>query len=399
MLKLLEKNSELESRLADIRMLVLGAGIYHVSLLKEFRALKIITIAASYLPNDPGLQFADKGLNISSTSIDDLAEIIRYEGITHIITIASDANTFSQATLNRNFNFNGLMPFQVEAVSYKPNFFILLNKLQLPCPETETFYLSERKVETLLINNPSLIFKPSRGSGSNGIFRNLNELPKNRIGESYLSQRFLEGTDISGQAILENGKVTFIAFSEKWAVNGYVPFVHWISPPLYHKIGIEVSREIECISEAIEFKSGTISLDIRLCEEIPYIIDYSLRLSGNMLIEAINLAFNINLFRYHILQTLNLPRRLDSSISDKKIAAIIFGTGKVRKDLDLVKSKIEHLLFHSKIIINQLVWDNLSESTIFTDSRHRIGHALVSFENQEDMENIVNQIKEILELE
>ena len=91
-----------------MKLLVLGASVYHVSLFKKLKVMGIPFVAVSYFEKDAGIQHVDDFLNVSTTDIHRLESIINEQKITHVITTASDANTFSQALLNEKFGFPGV---------------------------------------------------------------------------------------------------------------------------------------------------------------------------------------------------------------------------------------------------------------------------------------------------
>ena len=384
----------------NTKILVLGGGVYHISLVKAIREMNLNCIAVSYFAHDPALQYANASFNISSTDIGALSELINTQKVTHIITTASEINTFTQAELNQNFGFNGVFTSMVKAVSHKPELVSLLYSLKLPTPKTDIIDLSKQQAATYLKYSNQLIFKPARGSGSVGVFRELEDYPTEKSGELYLVQDYIEGEDISGQAVIEDGKVCFIAFSKKWGVREYVPFVHWISDEIRIEYGDDISAQINAVNNKIGFKTGTISFDVRLGDEA-YLIDYSLRLSGNMLIEAMNEAYDIDMFQHHIRQVLDLPRSLKADYSnDKQVIAIILGTASASSELSILRQKIEQLIdAYPSVNVHQLYWDDLQVSEPFLNSRNRIGHALLSAQKKEELEELALKIKHVLGFE
>jgi predicted ATP-grasp superfamily ATP-dependent carboligase len=382
-----------------MKVLVLGASVYHVSLFKKLKELEIPFVAVSYLDKDPGVRYADEFLNVSTTDIYRLESIINEQKITHVITTASDANTFSQALLNEKFEFPGVMLNQINAVSHKPNLVNLINHLGLPSPHTEVINLSKGIAEFWLNKTKEYILKPARGSGSVGVFKKIEDFPVEKDGELYLVQEYISGGDISGQAVVENGKIVFVAFSKKWAINEYVPFVHWVSNDLKESISGEVSDQLDSINSKVGFTRGTISFDLRLGEK-PYIIDLSYRLSGNLLIEAFNLAYNINLYEHHVLQILDGSRVLKPVYIEKQVIAIILGTSNRNTSFENLKVQVENILSeYSDVNIHEIVWDEIDEIQPFINSRNRLGHVLISGENVLRLQDLATNIKTICELE
>lgn len=376
-------------------ILVLGGGVYHIPLVKKAVELGHKTLAVSFLENDPALKYASASIAISSTDVAALSTLIQSENIDAVITTASDWNTFSQAELNKRFGFIGVQPEQVKAVSEKERFNLLLEKLLLPNPETNEVILSPTVFNDFKRKGKH-IFKPEKGSGSADVFTTEAIFPAHLNGQSFLAQTFIEGLEFGGQAIIEKGEVIFVALSRKELINEVVPFAHVIGLPEMDGFTENVKAQLQKIVTEIDFISGTINFDIRENERELYIIDLSLRLSGNGLIEAINESYGINLFDYHIRQVLDEPRFLEFQLKKKIAVSIVLGTAKAEVNLAEIREKITFYLNQTKVEISELVWDDIRESEPFTKSKNRIGHAIFIADSEVELNQLLLKIKTLL---
>lgn len=376
-------------------VLILGAGVYHIPLVQRIQKLGHKAWATSYLTNDPALALADVGKNISSTQLEALEACIEEDKIDAILTTASDWNTFSQAELNARFGFKGVRPLQVNTVSEKFGFNLLLKKLALPHVSTQEVVLSAPLFE----NYKKLgkhIFKPLKGSGSADVFTTDNVFPKTLEGQRFLAQEYIKGQELGAQALVENGKVIFLALSKKYLVNEVVPLAHVVGTQEVEKYKADVTRQLNMIVNAIDFDCGTINLDIRVNNEVAYIIDLSLRLSGNGLIEAINTCYEVDLFTYHVKQILDEKRSVSVSSCPQFTSSIVYGTVSFLGDLIQLRKKVESQLANAPIEVRDLIWDNVNQSQRFTKSKNRIGHVVLTARSEEVINQVILETKQIL---
>ena len=72
------------------KILILGAGIYQVPLIKKAKEMGLYTIVASIPGNYPGFSYADKVVYENTTSADAILKIAREEKIDGICTTGTD---------------------------------------------------------------------------------------------------------------------------------------------------------------------------------------------------------------------------------------------------------------------------------------------------------------------
>jgi predicted ATP-grasp superfamily ATP-dependent carboligase len=376
-------------------VLVLGAGIYAVPLIKALRRLNRWVVASSYDANEPGFQFAHQKLLVSTTDVPQLKQLILSHEIEAIFTTASDWNTFSQAALNDHFSLNGVNSFQVKQVSEKTTFFDCLQKLNLPVPKTTLVALGPDTLPPKNFSN--FILKPVQGSGSTDVFKNPNHIPESLFGKKYLLQEYIEGKEYGGQAFVENQKIQFLQLSEKYLVNEVVPFAHLLSRKGMEEATFQITNQLDLLVRQLEFESGTVNIDVRFDGQNYYLIDCSLRLSGNNLIDAMNMAFDFNFYDYHCCQILQQERALPQSFKKEYVAAIVLGTATAKEDLKAVQRKVHTTLNETNVAIIELQWDDIQQSKPFVAGKHRIGHVLVQAEDKLQIEILINQLKKDLE--
>ena len=199
------------------KILILGAGIYQVPLIKTAKEMGIYTIVASIPGNYPGFEYADKVYYENTVDYDAILKIAREEKIDGIVTAGTDVAVI---TIGKVCDEMGLSGLSFEAAQIAANKLLMkekyeefgvrtarFRKIHLNCADIPT------EVESL---NFPLIFKSVDSSGSRGIVRvdsvsefdaALAEVKNNTRSDYFIIEEFIEGEEFGAQAFVYNGKV------------------------------------------------------------------------------------------------------------------------------------------------------------------------------------------------
>lgn len=160
------KNPERHGR----RLLVLGASVFQVPLIRRAQALGCEVAATSYREDDPGLDVADRGFPVSILDHEGLEDLCRVFEVEGVLTAASDLGTLSVGRLVDTFGYPGLSEHQVRSVTDKWAFFQLQRSLGLPHPSSRLIQ-SEADLAEVLEDGCDfpLVMKPRYASGSRGV--------------------------------------------------------------------------------------------------------------------------------------------------------------------------------------------------------------------------------------
>ncbi len=90
------------------KILILGAGIYQVPLIKKARSMGLYTIAASYAGSYPGLSIAHEVWNVDTRDYQRLIRLSRKSGIDGICTSGTDVAILSLGAVCENLSLCGL---------------------------------------------------------------------------------------------------------------------------------------------------------------------------------------------------------------------------------------------------------------------------------------------------
>ncbi|MDO4746656.1 MAG: carboxylate--amine ligase, partial [Bacillota bacterium] len=154
------------------KILILGAGIYQVPLIKTAKKMGIYTIVASINGNYPGFEYADKVYYENTVDYDAILKIAREENIDGIVTAGTDVAVI---TIGKVCDEMGLSGLSFEAAQIAANKLLMKTKYEEFGVRTARF----RKIPLDCTDIPNavseltfpLIFKSVDSSGSRGIVR------------------------------------------------------------------------------------------------------------------------------------------------------------------------------------------------------------------------------------
>ena len=109
------------------KILILGAGIYQIPLIKTAKKLGLYTIVASIPGNYPGFQYADKVYYENTTDHEAILRIAREENIDGIVTAGTDVAVI---TIGRVCDELGLSGLSYEAAQIAANKLLMKEKYE-----------------------------------------------------------------------------------------------------------------------------------------------------------------------------------------------------------------------------------------------------------------------------
>lgn len=101
------------------KILIMGAGIYQVPLIRTAKNMGLYTIVASIPGNYPGFALADKVCYINTTDKEAILEVAREEGIAGICTAGTDVAVATIGYVNQKLGLSGVSQEAAEKTSDK----------------------------------------------------------------------------------------------------------------------------------------------------------------------------------------------------------------------------------------------------------------------------------------
>jgi biotin carboxylase len=280
-------------------VLIIGAGINQVPLIKLAKKRNYRVIVTDLNPNAVGFEYADYSYNISTTDILGTVklakELNKKIGIDGVTSMAAEVSR-TIAAVAEELDLPGISPETAEVTTNKLKRYEILKKKGINIP---LFHSATNKKEVISaiknINLPAVI-KPIDSAGARGVQKILSfdmidsamaEIDKYSKNSLYLIEEFLEGTEHSSESIVVDNVIYTTGFSDR----NYDK--KEINPPYFLEDGDTLPTElpdsihkktIELVEKAIRalgIDFGPAKGDILINEETPKILEMASRLSGD----------------------------------------------------------------------------------------------------------------------
>ncbi|MBQ0017914.1 MAG: ATP-grasp domain-containing protein [Clostridiales bacterium] len=310
------------------KILILGAGIYQVPLIKAAQRLGIHTIVCSIPGEYPGFAIADQVYYENTVDSRAILKIARDEKVDGIVTAGTDVCVPTIGKVCDELNLRGLSAEAAEISSNK--------RLMKKAYEAEGVRSAKfREIATDDLNYAEkleglefpLIFKAVDSSGSRGITRVDSEdefeaarqcvLDNTRSGY-YLIEEFIEGEEFGAQAFVQDGKLEFILPHGDYVFKGStgVPVGHF-APYNIPDIQLEDCREtLTKAIRAMKLDNCAINADFILKDGKTYVLEIGGRSGATCLAELVAIYYDFDYYEKII--RVAMGEKVDFS-SDKAI--------------------------------------------------------------------------------
>lgn len=275
--------------------MILGASILQLPAILKAKEMGLEVIVVDYDKDAIGFQHADHCLNISTIDTEKILDAAKEFKIDGIMTLATDLPVRSVAAVVEELNLIGVDKATALLATDKGYMRECLRENNVPIPE---FYIVDNyddyqaSIEKL---NGKIIVKPVDNSGSRGIFfidksdddskkkyAFSNSVSNSKSGR-IIVEHYMEGDEVSVEAISQNGSIKIIAITDK-LTSGKPRFVEMgHTQPSRHSRNIQDSI-IEISKNAVKsigLLDGPSHTEVVLTHEGPKIVEIGARLGGD----------------------------------------------------------------------------------------------------------------------
>ena len=291
------------------KIMILGAGVYQVPLIKRAKEMGLYTIVVSIPGNYPGFALADKVYYENTVDYETIIRLAKEEQIDGIVTTGTDV---AVVTIGKVCDLLGLRGVSAEGAAIACDKSLMKEAYRKNGVRTAAYkYVAIDaaldQVEEICreIKYP-VIFKAIDSSGSRGITR-VNE-PSEIQGaidavkavthhDSYLIERFLIGEEFGAQAFVQDGKLEFVLPHGDYVFVGDtgVPIGHY-APYDLPDMEEEIYRQAELAIKAMKLDNCAINADFILCDGEPYVLEIGARGGATNLVELTCLYYGYDYY-------------------------------------------------------------------------------------------------------
>lgn len=368
------------------KLMIMGAGIYQVPLIKKAKEMGIYTIVVSIPGNYPGFELADQVCYENTVDYEKVLEIARREKIDGIVTAGTDVAVI---TIGKVCDELGLSGLSFEAAKIASNKIRMKKKYEEYGVRTARFrevsFEDDMYEKTKELNFP-LIFKAVDTSGSRGIIR-VNSpdefesargiVKANTRTDFFIIEEFIEGEEFGAQAFVYNGEVKFILPHGDYVFQGDtgVPIGHFAPYLLSDEVIEDTKVQLEKAIEAMGLNNCAINADFILKDGQTYVLELGGRSGATCLAELVSIYYGYDYYEKLILAALG--EEVEFPIEQ----AVPNASMLLRSDRDGVIQSITNLNEQDEDIY-EIQFDYKVGDTVkkFHVGPHRIGHVVTKGE-------------------
>lgn len=387
------------------KILILGAGIYQVPLIKAAQKLGIYTIVASIAGDYPGFEIADKVYYENTTDYQKILNIARLEHIDGIITAGTDVAVI---TIGKVCDALGLSGLSFSAAEIATDKLLMKEKYEQFGVRTARYRkvnFDDASYKQLIANLAlPLMFKSVDSSGSRGIVK-VNDpdefdaaretVLQNTRSDYFIVEEFIEGEEYGAQAFVSGGEVKFILPHGDYVFEGDtgVPIGHFAPYSMSSESAEDTKVQLRLAIKAMGLDNCAINADFIMKNDKAYVLEIGGRSGATCLAELVSIYYGYDYYEKIILTALGedvdftplsheVPNASRLLMSDKD------GTIISQKNLNPDNNNIVDVQFDYEIG---------AKVHKFRVGPHRIGHIITKGKTLEDavktLDKAMNNIK------
>ena len=289
------------------KLMIMGAGIYQVPLIRKAREMGIYTIAVSIPGNYPGFAVADEVCHINTVDYEAVLKVAREKQIDGIVTAGTDVAVI---TIGKVCDELGLKGLSFEAARIASDKMLMKERYEAGGVRSARFRrvgLEEDPRQAVRELSYPLIFKVVDSSGSRGITR-VND-PSGIPGaveavkattrkDYYIVEEFLEGEEFGAQAFVYDGKLQFVLPHGDYVFMGDtgVPVGHFAPYELSPQAAADVYDQTERAIRAMKLDNCAINADFIMKDGKTYVLEIGGRSGATCLAELVSIYYGYDYY-------------------------------------------------------------------------------------------------------
>ncbi|MBE0435676.1 MAG: ATP-grasp domain-containing protein [Methylomicrobium sp.] len=390
------------------RIMILGAGIYQIPLIKKAKEMGLETIVVTPKGPYPGIQMADIVLDKDTTDAESIILAAKEYDIAGIVTAGTDVSVPTVGAVVDALKLKGPTKQVAVTVSSKSRFrsFLQKNRLNHPefvrCEDIEDAWTFYRNI------NSKIVMKPDDSSGSRGVSVIEQGQPEKVVQEAYdnaikfsrskvvCAEAFIDGVEVGGDAFVLNGEIIFITTTCKY-FDGVVVQGHSLPSSLSDEAIPLVKDEIQRAAFQLNYLDGPINFDVMIGESKVTIIEMGLRNGGNGIVDLVYHSYGVDLMKWLLAYVLSQPIDKTKIKEPKSISSYVFGSE--NKGILIKISNLQELRTQVPEVLDMVLAKQPGDSVeAFIHNANLIGYLLLNC-GESGYQQIVTRIREVLKIE
>lgn len=381
-------------------LMILGAGIYQVPLIKKAKELGFGTIVASIPGPYPGFSLADEALYLDTTDAEGILKAAKEKGICGICTTGTDVAVRSIGLVNDELGLAGISGAAATILTDKS---LMKKAFAGAGVRTAAFRkvitLEEARKAFLELGAPCVV-KVTDKSGSRGVIRvdtereleNAFAEARKVTGKPYLLvEKFIEGHEIGVDAFICQGKPVLLLPHDKLMFHGErttVPVGHIFPYPMSEALSKDLEEQVRRIVRASGMDNCAMNMDAFVVGEEIYVIEAGGRCGATCIPELISLYGGIDYYGQMLLAAAGEPVDFSPRTAKPCRASLLYRE-RPGKLLEIHEDKIKEMA--KKGIQVSFDYAPLALLPAMRDGTDRIGQVIATCQDAAEFEGIFRE--------
>ena len=318
------------------KILILGAGVYQVPLIKAAKRLGYYVIVASVAGKYPGFEFADEVHYTDIRAREELLEIARQSNVRAVLTAGTDVAISSIGYICEHLGLPGINARTGILVTSKLEMKKAFRDAGVTTAKFDIVGIADGVDKAMgvveRIGYPA-IFKSIDSSGSRGITKvfgredveaAIKNVQENTRSECYLIEELIIGREFGAQAFVQGGEIIMFMPHGDYLFEGdtAVPIGHYVpfgDEDVNRMARVETQRAIE----AVGLLDGAVNLDAIERDGEVYVLEIGARAGATALPELVSARFGINYYEAIVRKALGENVEIPAECHDVNACAML----------------------------------------------------------------------------
>jgi biotin carboxylase len=391
------------------KILILGAGIYQVPLIKKAKENNFYTIVVSIPGQYPGFKFADKVYYNDTRDKNAVMSICRDENVSGVLTAGTDVAISTIGEVCEKLNLTGISSETGYLCTNKMAMKETFSKHHVNTPKFLKVNNLGEAVDAFKFLSKPVVFKAVDSSGSRGIsivdsdseINKAYKYAKMHTEQNYIVvEEYIKGLEFGAQSSIIDDKIQFILNHGDMLFQGdaNVPIGHYVPIDLSAEIEKKIYDELEKCRIALKLNNCVINADFILRENSVLVLEIGARAGATALPELVSIHYGVDYYQYLIDLSLGLKPTL--TIADRTPCAGMLLSSKKTGKIKRIINKNDEDEDGIDISFDYNVGDHVREFKVGPD---RIGQVLVKGKEIESvrkkldliLSNIIIEVEDI----
>ena len=279
-------------------VLVLGGSRWQADFIRSLRDLGLRTIVADISAEAPGRAHASEFEQVDTNDVDTLVDIARKHAVRLVITDQTDRTVPVAAAVNERLHLPGISAAVARRFTDKLAMRRALVASDVPMPAFAEVRSAREVREHAEQWGYPVVIKPKAAQSSFGVTKINSEagiepaLPstlRRSADGAFLVEQFIEGTEITVEALSLDGECRVMAVSEK----EHYPFNDCVArrlayPPRFdEELMMTIRRTATGVVEHLGLRDGISHAEYRVRDRVPYLVEVAARGGGSRIASVI----------------------------------------------------------------------------------------------------------------